>query len=301
MRSWICQVLCVDMSALHREHFLFVTCGNWDVKTIMPKQCSNPVPGTVDVQTQRLLLWRWCNIKDVFREHFKLSVQSAPTGMKGMLRNLKIPLDGQHHLGMDDVSNLAKILRKLVLQGAKIEATGYAAGETVPQRPRTQAQSPVPQCTVQEQSSPQARDRANLKRPNLGADGTDAADISPPKILRTASVVNPYLKPASSSSVSVVEVDDEVTPFWEDSACSTPSAPRRSADSILAKYSALRRADEAGHNVRIKKKLLEVANNDNMQLSPGDNTAAFSRPRIGGKGKGKSLLGLSGGKCRRMR
>merc|ERR1711957_781993 len=45
---------------------------------------------------------------------------------KGMLKKLKIPLTGQHHLGMDDVSNLAKILKVMIDRGAKIQPTAFA-------------------------------------------------------------------------------------------------------------------------------------------------------------------------------
>merc|ERR1712130_1067382 len=43
-----------------------------------------------------------------------------------MLKRLRIPLSGQHHLGMDDVTNLSKILKIIVSQGGRIEPTGSA-------------------------------------------------------------------------------------------------------------------------------------------------------------------------------
>ncbi|CAE8597200.1 unnamed protein product, partial [Polarella glacialis] len=130
LKAWIGRLLGKNSATLVSEDFLFVTCGNWDVKTVLPRQCAQPSPGGgVDEVTRRLLLSRWCNLKDAFRDHFQLSEVAAPTGMRGMLRRLKIPLAGQHHLGMDDVSNLSKILGTLVLRGARLEATGYANGK----------------------------------------------------------------------------------------------------------------------------------------------------------------------------
>lgn len=40
----------------------------------------------------------WCNLKDEFNQHYG----TRCTGMRGMLGRLRITLDGQHHLGMDD-------------------------------------------------------------------------------------------------------------------------------------------------------------------------------------------------------
>jgi len=65
-------------------------------------------------------------LKDVFKSHYQLSDSAAPTGMRGMLKRLRISLSGQHHLGMDDVTNLSKILKIIVKQSGTIEATGTA-------------------------------------------------------------------------------------------------------------------------------------------------------------------------------
>merc|ERR1711998_637301 len=111
LRKWIAEMAGVAPSDLMAEHFLPVTCGNWDVKTALPRQSNKPIAGTVDFDTQELLFGRWCNLKEAFREHFKMSAGAAPTGMRPMLKVLKIPLSGQHHLGMDDVTNLCKILK----------------------------------------------------------------------------------------------------------------------------------------------------------------------------------------------
>lgn len=133
MKAWICALLGLQTPAeLRSDSFLFVTCGNWDVKTAIPLQCNKPLPGTVDVGTQKLLFSRWSNLKDVFREHYRLSMDRAPTGMRGMLNRLRIPLSGQHHLGMDDVSNLAKILHKLIKEDCKVEPTGEAKNLDLP-------------------------------------------------------------------------------------------------------------------------------------------------------------------------
>mmetsp|Transcript_44644 Transcript_44644/g.103103 ORF Transcript_44644/g.103103 Transcript_44644/m.103103 type:complete len:680 (-) Transcript_44644:29-2068(-) len=127
LREWICEVVGLTNDfQLTTEHFLFITCGNWDVKTAMPRQCVKE-GGLHDLR--HLLCARWCNLKDVFRIHFQLADGEAPTGMRGMLKRLRIPLSGQHHLGMDDVSNLAKIVKKMVSLDAKLIPTGFARPE----------------------------------------------------------------------------------------------------------------------------------------------------------------------------
>ncbi|OLP97385.1 putative exonuclease domain-containing protein [Symbiodinium microadriaticum] len=128
MQQWLRDLLgLAPEEELRKESFLFVTCGNWDVKTAIPRQCNKPFPGAVDFGLQQLLFSRWTNIKEVFRDHFNLSDADAPTGMRGMLKRLRMPLAGQHHLGMDDVSNIAKILQRLIRDGCSIKATGQAS------------------------------------------------------------------------------------------------------------------------------------------------------------------------------
>eukprot|EP00403_Amphidinium_massartii_P007775 CAMPEP_0178383942 /NCGR_PEP_ID=MMETSP0689_2-20121128/7259_1 /TAXON_ID=160604 /ORGANISM="Amphidinium massartii, Strain CS-259" /LENGTH=328 /DNA_ID=CAMNT_0020004173 /DNA_START=8 /DNA_END=989 /DNA_ORIENTATION=+ len=127
MREWICEIVGLTQDAdLTTDHFLFVTCGNWDVKTAMPRQCAKE--GGLD-DLRQLMCARWCNLKEAFRNHYKLSQDAAPTGMRGMLKRLRIPLSGQHHLGMDDVSNLAKIVKVMIEKEAKLEATGFQRPE----------------------------------------------------------------------------------------------------------------------------------------------------------------------------
>lgn len=81
----------------------FVTCGDWDLKTMLPSQCKYfklSIPN---------YFRRWVNIKHVYSEVTK---QKA-TGMPGMLKGLSLELSGRHHSGIDDSKNIAKILAKL--------------------------------------------------------------------------------------------------------------------------------------------------------------------------------------------
>ena len=41
-----------------------------------------------------------------------------------MLRVFRMKLEGEHHLGMDDTANLAKIVHRMISDGGTFEATG---------------------------------------------------------------------------------------------------------------------------------------------------------------------------------
>lgn len=104
---------------------VFVTCGDWDLKTMMPGQCA-----VVGQQVPRRFRY-WLNIKNLFRtvttKHGK--------GMKEMLTELGLPLDGRHHSGLDDSRNIAKILLSLLGRGGVVDestlswSTGGGAGK----------------------------------------------------------------------------------------------------------------------------------------------------------------------------
>lgn len=116
----------------------FVTCGNWDIKTQIPKQCrlsGVPVPE---------FLTAWINIKDIYNG---LHPQWPTTGMKGLLRKLRIPLEGVHHLGMDDADNIARCAAKLMEDGAVLHITGGLRdprGPSPPQNPNRVPTVPPP-------------------------------------------------------------------------------------------------------------------------------------------------------------
>jgi 2'-phosphotransferase len=99
----------------HGARVLFATCGDWDLKTQIPHQCR--------VSRIAAPAWtnRWMNVKHAHNAF----CQSHITGMAAMLTQTGIPLVGQHHLGMDDVTNIAKIVAWLRLRGAPLRETGW--------------------------------------------------------------------------------------------------------------------------------------------------------------------------------
>ncbi|KAL0362658.1 UNVERIFIED_CONTAM: putative exonuclease domain-containing protein [Sesamum calycinum] len=103
----------------------FVTCGNWDLKTKVPQQC----------EVSRIKLppyfMEWINLKDIYLNFYE---RRAP-GMLSMMRELRIPPLGSHHLGIDDSKNIARVLRHLLTDGALLQITARRA-DTSPERVR---------------------------------------------------------------------------------------------------------------------------------------------------------------------
>lgn len=98
------------------EDAVFVTCGDWDLGTMLPIQLAACVPPITEVPP---LYMRWLNIKRAFAE-----VQGGrPGGMTMMLRLLDLPLVGTHHRGLDDCRNIARILEALLQRGLSVRPT----------------------------------------------------------------------------------------------------------------------------------------------------------------------------------
>jgi len=95
-------------------NFAVVTCGNWDLKTQIPKQCAIvgcPVPNWCD---------SWINLKDIWNRLYTWKV----SGMDGMATKLQIKGRGFHHLGMHDTECIARVLVHILQDGAKVNITG---------------------------------------------------------------------------------------------------------------------------------------------------------------------------------
>jgi len=115
----------LEKHGLTEMNSIFVTCGDWDLRTMLPAQCrigQHPVEALYPIYT------RWLNIKVPYAELLK---RKAP-GMAGMMRCLGLPLIGVHHRGIDDCRNIQKILGALVSRGASIEVTSRLPMEQFP-------------------------------------------------------------------------------------------------------------------------------------------------------------------------
>lgn len=81
----------------------FITCGDWDLKRMLPSQCeleNIPVP---------LELKKWINLKGAFCD----ATDYYPRNMMDMLSHLKLPMKGRLHSGIDDVNNMIRIIQVL--------------------------------------------------------------------------------------------------------------------------------------------------------------------------------------------
>jgi inhibitor of KinA sporulation pathway (predicted exonuclease) len=86
-----------------------VTCGDWDLRTMLPKQLKSTKTELSVYLTE--LLGCWCNAKISFMNCFGNDKQ---IGMDRMLEKLNLQLEGHHHSGIDDCRNIAKICHKLM-------------------------------------------------------------------------------------------------------------------------------------------------------------------------------------------
>jgi len=85
-----------------------ITCGDWDLRTMMPIECSNWKIKPSGQYT------RWINIKKEFSRFYQLE---GSHDMVKMLEHLKLPLIGRHHSGIDDCGNIARIVVKMLEDG----------------------------------------------------------------------------------------------------------------------------------------------------------------------------------------
>ncbi|KAI9060175.1 exonuclease RNase T and DNA polymerase III [Trametes sanguinea] len=99
----------------------FLTCGDWDLKTMLPQQLS--LSGITDAFGSRpgsLVppFNRWINIKKSYQQFY--GVRYAK-GMEGMLRHAHMELEGRHHSGIDDCKNILRLVQKMRQDGWKPE------------------------------------------------------------------------------------------------------------------------------------------------------------------------------------
>lgn len=99
------------------KKILYVTCGDWDLKTMLPLQLQTS--GIVPKNPKAFA--SWCNIKNLFMDHTGIRVK----GMPSMLAHCGLELIGRHHSGIDDCRNIARILVSLIRSGAVGKATWH--------------------------------------------------------------------------------------------------------------------------------------------------------------------------------
>ncbi len=87
---------------------VFLTVGYWDLSTQLPRELRNK-----KINKYYSVYKQYINIKDDFEKFYKQKAH----GMTGMLKFLRLKLDGKHHSGIDDCRNTAKILIQMIEDG----------------------------------------------------------------------------------------------------------------------------------------------------------------------------------------
>jgi ERI1 exoribonuclease 3 len=94
--------------------FTWITCGNWDLRTMLPlqlKQSGFDRPKFID---------NFINLKDLYMEYY---LSTRIRGMKDMLKKSNLLLEGRHHSGIDDTKNITRIAQWLIKNNKTLKLT----------------------------------------------------------------------------------------------------------------------------------------------------------------------------------
>lgn len=127
-RSWLGRHGLLEAADPRREP-LFLTCGDWDLGTMLPGQCEAAGIAVTDLPRAYR---RWCNVKKVFGAAFQ---RDKGFGMPTMLTSLGLELVGRHHRGIDDCQNIARIALALAAHGARFDVTARLSSSHYPSLP----------------------------------------------------------------------------------------------------------------------------------------------------------------------
>ncbi|KAL9649897.1 hypothetical protein ABK040_011370 [Willaertia magna] len=105
----------------HGKSFCFVTCGDWDLNTMLKKQCE------IDNISIPSFYKQWINIKKEFTRIYK----EKAYGMTSMLNYFKLELKGRHHSGIDDCLNITRVVQEILKQGHVLEITTKISDKSV--------------------------------------------------------------------------------------------------------------------------------------------------------------------------
>ena len=102
-----------DTAELSSNEFVYLTCGDWDLKTCLPNQLSYHQRNGDNSMKVQGYMKNWLNIKREFQRYYG----KKAGGMVGMLNLLELELQGRHHSGIDDSLNIARICSKMIQDG----------------------------------------------------------------------------------------------------------------------------------------------------------------------------------------
>lgn len=97
------------------KRWVFVTCGDWDLNTCLPKEAGFKKLSLKEYFSS------WINIKTL--------VPMFKGGMMAMLKQFEIEHSGRHHSGIDDVTNICECLKHLLGSGLEITLEDVRRGK----------------------------------------------------------------------------------------------------------------------------------------------------------------------------
>ncbi|CAL4105430.1 unnamed protein product [Meganyctiphanes norvegica] len=100
------------------KRFVIVTCGDWDLKTMLPKQCRNEKMQLPEYCKS------WLNIKKAYGEFAGITGFIKENSV--MMSGLGLTHEGIEHRATDDCMNISNILRTLAERGYVFAVTGKA-------------------------------------------------------------------------------------------------------------------------------------------------------------------------------
>ena len=90
-----------------------MTCGDWDVRTMLPSQLKTsgiPVPSYCH---------SWINLK---KSQHRMT-RKFPRHLTEMLRNVGLEFEGRPHSGIDDTTNIYRVMKQMAERGFVFELT----------------------------------------------------------------------------------------------------------------------------------------------------------------------------------
>ena len=119
----------IQSGKITESNFVFVTCGEWDLKTMLPLQCATSAVANLPIFS------KWTNVKFAFQDFYSRKA----LGMTEMLDDLGLALQGRHHSGIDDCRNIARIVVRMAQDGCVFD---YTSPSTLVGRPMMAKKGP---------------------------------------------------------------------------------------------------------------------------------------------------------------
>jgi len=108
-----------ESNGLDPSNSTFVTCGQWDLVSMLPQQClysGLAMPQMLDVGVSG----EFVNIKLTYQN----TTGKYGKGLEAMQKHLGLQFEGRLHSGIDDCRNILSVMKSLVVRGAILSNNG---------------------------------------------------------------------------------------------------------------------------------------------------------------------------------